>query len=211
MTESEQKSKKAYTMWILLAISVLPIAAAYFIYFTGIGMPDTTVNSGQLLPRAELIKSLMSEEEWQEIEADKKWRLLIPVPENCDKVCRANLYTTRQVHIRLSEKSIRLERLALVLGQNYVEGTSQKVKDALQVDHPHLRFLSSGSKEWSEWKTSIHLPPNSSVEQEKIDNNQVYFLVDQEGRAMMVYSETQHGNEVLKDIKRALKYSIDYQ
>jgi len=36
-------------------------------------------------------------------------------------------------------------------------------------------------------------------------------LIDQEGFAMMSYTTAQHGNELLKDIKRALKYSIDYQ
>ncbi|VUD64133.1 hypothetical protein TDB9533_03252 [Thalassocella blandensis] len=200
--EDKPVQKNRWTLIAIMVISILPISAAYFMFFTGIGVPQHTVNNGVLLTSAVNVKDLFEADDHQIVRAvhdEKKWRLLIPVTEQCDKACEDILYTTRQVHIRLGEKSERLERIAVNLaglpGQQFIDG--------LVKDHPLLKSASVTRAQWDRWLSQASAT---------LDLNQqpYYLLVDQEGFAMMSYT-TQHGNLLLEDLKRALKYSIDYQ
>lgn len=193
-----QNNKSRKPLIIMLVVALLPMLGAYFVYFTGVFIPDHTVNAGRFVEPAQSLESLVSDDEWQEILSDKKWRLLLPVPSPCEQACKNNLYTTRQVHIRLDQKSKRLERLA-VLSEHLSEQEVQQIKQ----DHPRLNIIASPLEQSTDWFEQLQLPEGV------VDH--YYLLVDQEGRAMMVYDNSQHGNDVLKDIKRAIKFSIDYQ
>ncbi len=197
--QDEQKRKKAkLTLIAILVVSITPILAAYTAFFTGIGVPDHTVNNGQLLSEPKSLQSLVSAEFWSELQENKKWRLMLPITDSCNESCQNNMYTTRQVHIRLGEKSVRVERFAI----NAANEVGQGVYDALKEEHPLLKLESVDPSVWKIWAKEI--PELYQGDQH------VYLLIDQEGIAMMAYT-TQHGNDLLKDIKRALKYSIDFQ
>ena len=169
-------------------------------YFTGIGVPETTVNAGKLLPKAISVSSLITQEEYERVFKEKKWRMLVPVVNPCGELCQDNLYLTRQVHIRLGEKGLRVERIAVNLagqeGEQYLK--------SLAVEHPKLKSVSAEQTTWQQWVSK-------SQAEFMLESGRYYLLVDQEGKAMMAYDKNQTGNELLKDIKRALKYSIDYQ
>jgi len=201
--EAKSRTNKSRALLAIITVSVLPIFAAYFMFFTGIGVPDNTVNQGFLLPNAVNIDDLLGDEHETfatELNTEKKWRLLLPLGQECNSACEQNFYTTRQVHIRLSEKSIRLERVAVNIG-----GTvGLRLYDQLSPQHPKLKLLTVNVEQWQNWL-------NASGEQLHADQRPYYLLLDQEGFAMMYYTEEHHGNALLKDIKRALKYSIDYQ
>lgn len=195
----EQKKKKAkLTLIAILVVSITPILAAYTAFFTGIGVPDHTVNNGQLLSNPKTLQSLVSQEFWSVLQEEKKWRLMLPITDACNESCQKNLYTTRQVHIRLGEKSVRVERFAV----NAAGEVGQEVFDSLKKEHPLLKLETVDPSVWKMWAKDIGELENG--------DQHVYLLVDQEGIAMMAYTD-QHGNDLLKDIKRALKYSIDYQ
>ena len=123
---------------------------------------------------------------------------MLPITAACNESCQNNMYTTRQVHIRLGEKSERVERFAL----NAANDIGQRLYDDLKKEHPLLKLENVDPAVWKMWVQDI--PELEQAEQH------VYLLVDQEGVAMMAYTN-QHGNDLLKDIKRALKFSIDYQ
>lgn len=183
---------------IMLMVAVLPMVGAYFVYFTGLFMPESTVNAGRFLSPASSIQGLASEEEWGEITEDKKWRLLVPVPSPCSEACQQNLYTTRQVHIRLDQKSQRLQRIAVLSSS-----VSEADRQAIVAEHPRLKLLDTSLETSRAWFAELSLPEGLASD--------YYLLIDQEGRAMMAYDQAQHGNDVLKDLKRAIKFSIDYQ
>ena len=194
---NKKRSRRNFLM--IVAVAVLPVMAAYIMFFTGIGVPGNTVNKGELLGQPISMEALLPDDVWQTISADKKWRVFLPVDATCNARCEENFYTTRQVHIRLGEKSARVERYALNLdgaaGEAYLAGIAE--------DHPQLKTASVDGAQWREWSAPL------AVYKEDRDNH-FYLLVDQEGFAMMVYTD-QHGNDLLKDLKRALKYSIDFQ
>ena len=195
-----RKSKR--TLIVVLVVSILPVAAAYFVYFTGIGVPRGTVNNGQLFNKPIHVRELFSDqpELLTYFEQEKKWRLLLPITADCPEVCRHNLYTTRQVHIRLGEKSLRVERYAV----NLSDEAGQALLQQLQPEHPLLKFASAARGAWLSWLETADTAADFTV----LD---YYLLVDQEGFAIMRYDAGVHGNLLIKDIKRALKFSIDYQ
>jgi hypothetical protein len=201
-TDISNKKSSRKTLLAMFFVSFMPIVAAYFMFFSGVGVPGKTVNSGVLFDRPISLKALFGENssEWLAIKSAPKWRLLIPIGTSCPKACEQNLYTTRQVHIRLGEKSARLERVLINIG-----GTvGQRISDKVIPEHPRIKPLNVHSELWSEWLLSGGLSLDSTQQP-------YYFLVDQEGFAMMYYTAEHHGNALLKDIKRALKYSIDYE
>ncbi|WP_045856474.1 hypothetical protein [Teredinibacter purpureus] len=195
-------NKGKLTLIALLSVSILPIAAAYIMFFTGIGVPDNTVNAGTILPKAVNLSTLLDDQSdfARQLKTEKKWRLLIPLPAVCSSSCEQNFYTTRQVHIRLSEKSARVERVAVNIGGEQ----GQTYFDSIKAEHPNLKMLTLEKHQWVNWLAE-------SGQSLDMSSEPYYLLLDQEGFAMMFYTEQQHGNELLKDIKRALKYSIDYQ
>lgn len=203
MTDSStkpQSNKKArYTLLAIILVSALPLAAAYFMYFTGIGVPDNTVNAGKLIAEPVSVKSLVPETFWQRIQEEKKWRILLPTSSVCTEDCQEHFYVTRQVHVRLGEKGVRLERFAI----NYGGGSGREYLESLADSHPQLMTVDTQQDAWKRWVYQI-------PQLQTYENSHFYLLVDQEGYAMMVYTD-QHGNDLLKDIKRALKYSLDYQ
>lgn len=192
--------KKNWTLTAILLVSALPIIAAYTMYFTGIGVPDNTVNAGVLLPKAISVHSLIPDDVLPQVIDKKKWRLLIPVGEICSKQCESNFYVTRQVHTRLGEKSLRIERVIVNIGGEM----GYREVERLRANHPNIKHFTVSRDRWHQW-----LAVSKAVL--SIDTDPYYLLVDQEGNAMMSYTNIQTGNQLLKDIKRALKYSIDYQ
>lgn len=192
------KPRSRMPLIIMLVVSIFPMAGAYIVFFTGVGMPDQTVNAGVFLQPAKSLENLLQPSDWQSVQENKKWRMLLPISADCTEPCQQNLYTSRQVHIRLDQRSDRVERMAVV-DANFPETALAKLKE----EHPRLKVLSVDEEQKIQWFSELVLP--ESTEQD------YYLLVDQEGRAMMVYDNRHHGNDVLKDLKRAIKFSIDYQ
>lgn len=187
--------------WQLIAIivvTVVPIIAAYIAYFTGVGVPQDHVNEGTLLKPVRSVEDLITDEEWRNLTAkeSRPWRLLVPVPYPCEEQCQEHLYITRQVHVRLGDKSHRVERYAVNLGAS--EGAAYL--DDIAAEHPLLKRLAVTPTQWQTWLEGTNAPVDVSEEH-------YYLLIDQVGYAMMYYDRETDGNQLLKDIKRVLRYS----
>ena len=183
----------------VVAAVVLPIVAAYLIFYTGVGMPRSTVNEGELLLPAHAVSQIQwyaeNGEQLDLATAEPKWRYLILGTDICEGECEKLLYTTRQVHIRLGDKAHRVERM-LVTGKPLSELSRQSIED----QHPRLHLATADQAALDQWLAdSDHagLKRPSAL------------LVDQNGFAMMVYDNRHTGNQLLKDIKRLLKYSYE--
>lgn len=197
-TKGQNPKRKSWPLIIMLAVTVVPMVAAYVAYLTGIGVPDDTVNEGELLSPAKEIASLLAEAEGDIPEDNHKlkWRLLIPVPPECNQACQNNFYITRQVHIRLGDKSDRVERFAVNIGGAQGADFLQQI----EAEQPGLRQFSVSPEAWREWLSGSGVPDDLATEH-------YYLLVDQVGFAMMFYTPNHDGNQLLKDLKRVLRYS----
>ncbi|MEX2964016.1 hypothetical protein [Microbulbifer sp. TYP-18] len=183
----------------VIASVVLPIAAAYLVYHTGVGMPQGTINEGDLLhPAVDLSLLPMREQGTEPVQLagePVKWRYLIFSDRNCGSDCEKLLYTSRQVHIRLGEKADRLERM-LITSTSLPADQQQTLSE----QHPRLRFLVVPSEEFARLQSDTGVLNRNQPEA---------LLVDQAGFAMMAYDNHHTGNQLLKDIKRLLKYSYE--
>lgn len=192
-------TKSRWMGFLVIGVIAAPMIAAYAIYKSGMGIPTSTVNKGDLLPQAQSISPLLitdtSGQSIDLITQKKKWRLIIPVTSNCSDACVSNLYTSRQVHIRLGEKARRVERIVLMQSVSQ----SESVEEYLHDDHPRLiRAVAEAS--------TLRNLLSSEIDAGR-DIYQRYYLMDQEGFIMMSYGTEHTGGDLLKDIKRMLKYS----
>ncbi len=202
---SDQSISTRRTRWqgllVLLAIG-LPMILAYTIFKTGWAMPEGTVNKGELLSPATSILDLgITDTNGKEVDVlagKKHWRMLIIADNSCDDTCMQQLYLSRQVHIRLSEKAARVERLFLNTDQNY----SSDLNDHMDKEHPRLKRYHLPASAWSEAFADTNVAGNL------LNGHNVYY-VDQEGFAMMAYEPSHEGADLLGDIKKLLKYSYE--
>ncbi|WP_201276889.1 hypothetical protein [Microbulbifer sp. ALW1] len=202
LSTDRQTRKRGLGRWAGLGVFVavaFPIVAAYIVFYTGVGMPMDTVNQGELLVPAHNVAdiSLRSDDGATVAIASEepKWRYLIIGGEQCAGECEKLLYTTRQVHIRLGDKAHRVERL-LVTGDAL---TAERHQD-LASQHPKLRFTTADQQQIDQWLADSD---HAALKRPSA------LLVDQKGFAMMVYDNRYTGNQLLKDIKRLLKYSYE--
>jgi cytochrome oxidase Cu insertion factor (SCO1/SenC/PrrC family) len=187
---------------IIVLIVVAPMIVAYIMYHTGWGVSHSTTNKGELLnpvlPIQELSltgnKTRLSEL-FSDNKAGKKWRLLVPVAADCSDICQKNLYTTRQVHIRLAEKAYRLERILLA-----IDTLSETVQTQLQQEHPNTIRVETSAELFDRWLSAANRHVNAE---------QYYYLIDQDGFAMMRYDVSHTGHDLLDDIKKLLKFTYD--
>ncbi|WP_111641520.1 SCO family protein [Marinimicrobium alkaliphilum] len=189
----------------LMLVVTLPLAAAWFVYYTGIGMPTTQVNRGDLVSPPQLIDQLEPRElgtdgAWEiGTEERRRWRYVIPGYATCDQLCQDTLYLTRQVHIRLGKDAYRVERIYLLLDDHI----DPALVDWLETEHPGLRVMRTEPQALAELLDRTNLrgvDPVASGE---------YFLMDQIGYLMMRYTPAHTGNELLDDVKRMLKVTYD--
>ncbi|WP_299980291.1 hypothetical protein [uncultured Pseudoteredinibacter sp.] len=198
-TQSENTTSNRIGNWqavLLFAVIALPMVLALLIYKTGIGMPAGTINEGLMLSPAKQINVIAKADNdgHSLLATGKKWRLVIPYSQNCDRACASNLYITRQVHIRLGEKARRVERVLLSMGAD------KTALEKLLQEHPRMRVMNIEASDFSRWLSESSLP-------ESVDPLQHYLLVDEDGFAMMAYNTEHEGNQLLKDIKRVLKFT----
>ncbi len=200
---SDQAAKNRKTLLLILAVSIAPIALAYFSFFTGIGVPKNTASFGEIINPAINLQGLLEQDNtelYKQMMENKKWHIFIPIGESCNKACQDILYVTRQVHIRLGEKSTRVDRVAVYSGSTDLEEKAAELK----TEHPLLKTIAIEKKDWENFISRGVTDANPEIKP-------YYILVDQEGFAMMYYDNSVAGGDLLKDLKRALKHSIDFQ
>jgi cytochrome oxidase Cu insertion factor (SCO1/SenC/PrrC family) len=192
---------------LILVIVTAPMLLAYVMYQTGWGISSNTTNNGELLTPAlsvqelktiaedNVFENMLSSKDSTSKSTAKKWRLLVPVTTACSDICQKNLYTTRQVHIRLAEKAYRVERIILSLDE-----LNPTLLEQLANEHPNTLRMESSDEHFAEWLAPANIAESAE---------QYYYLIDQEGFAMMRYDVSHTGQNLLDDIKKLLKFTYD--
>ena len=204
MTEDDKagKGKFRWSSWIVVALILSPMIAAYVVFSTGIGVPKGTINKGNLLSPATSINDISTHFEGGKpfllSQNKKRWRMIIVGDNACNQVCQNQLYLSRQVHIRLGEKASRVERVFLNTSTHY----DQAFLENLKTEHPRLILAHVNESDWQQKFK------DTSASDLLLKGEHIY-VVDQEGFAMMSYDDTHVGGDLLADIKRLLKYSYE--
>lgn len=201
MSSSTQKPSRLNGI-LIPAMIIVPMVVAYIMFYTGWGVPLSTTNKGEFLSPPQQVTELnfssgdvLITEAFAE-GSQKRWRILLPVTAQCSGACADNLYLTRQVHIRLAQKAYRVERILVLLGD-----FSQAELSALEKEHRTTLMVASTQDDFSQWLAPTGISAEQALQQ--------YYLVDQEGFAMMQYDNTHTGQDLLDDIKKLLKFTYD--
>ncbi|MGS2718399.1 SCO family protein [Eionea flava] len=196
------KRNRFFAILIILIVAA-PMVAAYIMFQTGWGVSLHTTNKGELINPPLPISALTLASDSQSIQSlvkssssAKKWRLLVLVDASCDDICQKNLYTTRQVHIRLAEKAYRVERVILSISADLPAVLEKQLAD----DHPNTQRIIASEQSLKQWLSAAGIQENA---------REYYYLVDQEGFAMMRYNTSHTGQDLLDDIKKLLKFTYD--
>ena len=203
MTEEQILIKRnRFSGFIIIAMILLGMIMAYVMFHTGWLLPSGTTNKGELLRPPVALQTLSLTHDSPTLKAlftsentTKRWRLLVPVTADCGEICRQNLYVTRQVHIRLAEKAYRVERIILQLGT-----VNQEIEAWLQQNHPNVIVASSTHEKLAAWLMAANIDGNLE---------DYYYLIDQQGFAMMSYDTQHSGQDLLDDLKKLLKFTYE--
>lgn len=186
----------------LMAVVALPLILAYVVYQTGVGIPEGQVNEGTLLEPPQRFARwqprTLDGQAWDGEQVRERWRYIVPVSVDCTGQCRDNLYLTRQVHIRLGDKAHRVQRVILPLDGE----PGEAMLDYLENEHPGTELLRADREAVMDSLAGTNRPQDPLAAHH-------YYLMDREGLVMMVYGPEHTGKQLLKDIKRLLRYSYD--
>ncbi len=177
------------TIWLMAAISVLPLIAAYIFYVEW--RPQGGMNHGELLETRPVPPAVLSDPSGKSFATDKlrgKWLLVTIQSPSCDEKCQRKLYYLRQVRIAQGENMSRVERLWLLRG----EGVPNQ---ALIAEHPGLLIARPTAPSWL------------STFPVKSDAAEHIFLIDPMGNLVLRYNNDVNPKGMVSDLTRLLKIS----
>ena len=190
-TPDNAPQKKSYTLWILVAIFVLPVILAYTYYFTGDNF--SLSNHGELLNPVVQFDSLnLKTANGDVFNRDSTvWMMLTIAGNNCDDNCKQALYYMRQINIALGKNQDRFRHL--VIHDSNMSDTFAKF-----VADEHASLLNAYAT-----KNSIQ----SLIKSGTTDQDYPIYVVDPLGNIMMRFKPGTDPKLILKDLNRLLKIS----
>ena len=185
--EKPMKNKGRLIAGAIFLTPILMLILSTTLYYSGYS-PEGTTNKGELIePPLEVQKiKLKAKSGPLENEFPGKWTIVIFLNDECSPSCWDSLYKTRQVNVRLSRDSSRLNRY-LVLKEGVELPKAQEEK--LLKEYPALL------------RGTIQAEGNESLFIEG------YYLFDPIGNGIIYYSPELPGGELLEDIKKLLRNS----
>ncbi len=197
MSEQEIRSNKIKLLILILVPFVLMLLA-WFIFYSGIGMPSGTANKGLLINPPLQINELLPEGTDPVVDqANLQWFFLVPSTATCDQACEQRLYLTRQIRTALGKHTHKIQRLLLKEAGTELEG---KFQTLLNKEHSDLLIQDIS---WAKLEQALARHETASASA-PLDG---YYLADFRGFIMMYYGEQHTYKDTMKDVKFLLKYA----
>ena len=93
--QKQQQRRGRIQAAAIMLIVILPMVIAYSVYYTGVGVPQGTINKGQLIDPPQQIDDLslqtLDGKNWHVADQATRWRLIIPGHAQCNEHCQHNL------------------------------------------------------------------------------------------------------------------------
>jgi len=201
LEQTNHKKNNRLTIIGFLIIFTLPVALAWFAYFSGWFENTATTNKGEWVKPVVALKAfepVYSDGQVVLMQPGEKWKIIYPSKvsqcqdEQLDSKCLMNLYLIGQAHLALGRDSKRVER---VLFNGSTEYDEQQL-NSLQQRFVDLRVIKGREN------------TDSALSVDYI------YIADPVGNIMLRYPvvETKEqvflkGKDILKDLKKMLKLS----
>lgn len=191
MAAAAPKWTKAH--WTLVGIILTPmlvVLLATVIFFTGWAMPEGTRNQGVLLTSPVDLSAELGIKKQTEFFGKQQlnpWRFAVAIPNDCDKSCSDKLWFVRQVRTALGKYQGRIENIALT--------QTTSASTSLPADYQPMRSFLLNEHVFNSLQRR-HTLPAAEV---------MFYLIDPQGLAVMVYSRDHSYQQVIKDMKFLFK------
>ena len=191
MDESRRRGRQL--LLILAAIFLLPVFAAFALYYGGVWRPSGTSNLGELIqPARPLQVAGLKRADGSPAGGELftgKWSLIYIGDGACDADCRAALVFGRQSRLALNNEMTRVQRVFLATGNccaNEYFAQEQPGLIALDASAPEAQAL---------------------LRQFPAEHRRSLYIVDPLGNLMMRHDASHTSKDLLTDLKKLLKLS----
>lgn len=178
---------------IMLLFFMPVVYAWYLVFFTDFKIDSKGVEHGLLIRpiiqigNCELLEPISSEI----YQLTGKWTLVSFVENKCDKACEFKLYELRQIWLALGKDANKIQRLAIVQGNDLISSEQIKLSQGqlLLKDDSDLNRLYNLFKSYPDF------------------NNESIYLIDPYGNLMMQYKKGTNPSGIIKDLERLIRIS----
>lgn len=197
ISPAEQR-KSRITLLSIIGIVLIPVLGSSFMYFTGLGIPTTSVNKGNLISPAvdlEAVPFMGSDgASWDWRKNGSVFKLVQFIDGSvssgeCSESCQNQMYTSRQVQTRLGRNSGKV--IQVLVHSGHLDTATRQV---IEETYPNLTVLSAELAQWREL-----LPEGDRGTGERL------YVVDRRSHLVMYYDEGHEGGEILKDLNHLVK------
>jgi hypothetical protein len=193
--ESDLRARNLRMLAGLGGLFLLPLAAAFWVYYGTDWRPLGHVNHGELITPARPLPDAhpAAAFEAETVPAQlfhQKWSLVYVGDGQCGDTCRQALYVMRQTRLSLNNEMTRVERVFLVT-------SGCCARDFLMREHPGLVVLNATDGSANDLLNAFPAE----------DREQSLFVVDPLGNLMMRFDTRQKPKGLLEDLKKLLSLS----
>jgi hypothetical protein len=183
-------------VWILIAVFVLPLLLAFYLYYGGAWRPGGRTNQGDLIdpprPLPELALTSATGEALPEDLLRGRWTLVYVGDGACDARCEEALTLIRQTRLALNDDIPRVQRV-------FLASPSCCNRDYLDTQHPGLVVVDAAAAGGAELLG--HFPGAER------GGAGLIYIVDPLGNLMMSYGADAPPKGLLEDMRKLLKLS----
>jgi cytochrome oxidase Cu insertion factor (SCO1/SenC/PrrC family) len=189
MEDSRRRGRQ--TLLIVAAMFLLPVVAAFALYYGKLWRPAGSVSKGELISPARPLEAAgLRNPDGSAASAAAlrdKWTLIYIGDGACDEACRTALVLGRQTRLALNNEMARVQRVFLATGNCCAS-------EYFAREQPGLIALDASAA-------------RSLVAQFPADQAHSLYLVDPHGNLMMRHDASHSSNDLLTDLKKLLKLS----
>lgn len=196
---NETTRKNSYMpLWILIAVSALPIAGAWLYYMFYDYLPHGGANNGDLISPVRQVERFDLESlDGQPYSAQAlrgKWTLVTVGQSSCGEACQKNIYLIRQIRLATDKNRERVQRLFILDDRDQLEAFLPKL------DGYEGMAVATGDRESLDAFYAVLDDGRGQV----LDR---IYIIDPLGNYMMSYPQGMDPELILKDLKRLLEVS----
>jgi len=189
---SQNKNKGRIIAALIFLTPIIVLVSSSAMFYSGY-TPEGTVNKGTLLDEPIQLDNLELSVDSGPLgkEFPGKWAIVQFVLGDCIENCWDTLYSSRQIHTRLSKDGSRVVRYLINIGESNL---TQSSIERISSDYPKLNL---GNIQKDLVPDIINVKINDSP----------YILFDPLGNGILIYDSKLPSGELLKDIKKVLQNS----
>ena len=201
MNDTNTSKKRPWTLIILFLVFAVPFAMAWYYYQTQDQREFKLMHHGDLIRPAKSFQQLSftdatNNEKFIGKSLNGKWWVFYVAPDKCLEECHDNLYNIKQMITALGKNSNRVSSMFISLP----DCQKQACEGYVLEHYPDMKRAELSLSAFED----LFQETSQTLERERVGE---IYLCDPKGYVMMRYSGEAAHQDILKDLKRLLKYS----